>query len=700
MAALDSLVLQSASDAAAQAALLKALLACLQTGEGAGEEDQHVAIHATNLSGEWMRRLVEAGWLYPELLEALLHNALKPRVERLVTLCCDEIMTNASLNAPHSTQKLPADLQELLHDVTQGAERREDLSPLVEISRGWFGIIVSSVAVDSLQGLVEPALQKRLHPPAPENEAFDWRSREGGLWLFHAVAVCHCCPEWMLEPRKDGVPVCISVTLDALTHSRFRVRKAAETLVPTLIYTLGHDEHMLALMGGLVDVMFQTTTSRHAHERAMSARLEAQLRHTSQASTMTQGNKPTVAVRVITTCSRWLARVACSHASEPSDVDALLLSRVFGVICDWARLTESDELDRSLGLLVATMGQVVERLQAAVAGASHMGAGLRCVEHLSIALCDVVHRHNEEGSFQDLAPVRRAVCACDELWALGRIQPEHGMFEFLGLLEHSLRFGLVPEVAAVAVRWLDYVIRGFKEPCLLLSPSGLDKTSSAHLLLRSLIEECSADVLRPRLPLLMESIIELLERTAQVPLTNNYHLVSLFGTIDLLAQSPLGGENLQPWVGRLSRLLVDHVQRGQATPNTDKDCVQALWCCVQLAAGSIDCAGEVDRRVVRLLAHADWAVVHAGRENDYHRFELSAQGVANLLTACFSGVDDHDKVVGVCRVDEAEKLLRAFDAWLARLRGGGATKPTLSAYRAALRARGLVANYVARWTHL
>jgi hypothetical protein len=129
------------------------------------------------------------------------------------------------------------------------------------------------------------------------------------------------------------------------------------------------------------------------------------------------------------------------------------------------------------------------------------------------------------------------------------------MFEFLGLLEHSLRFGLVPEVAAVAVRWLDYVIRGFKvalplhrlqlspnqpinrnaptkqEPCLLLSPSGLDKTSSVHLLLRSLIEECSADVLRPRLPLLMESIIELLERTAQVPLTNNYHLVSLFGTI-------------------------------------------------------------------------------------------------------------------------------------------------------------------------
>jgi hypothetical protein len=128
------------------------------------------------------------------------------------------------------------------------------------------------------------------------------------------------------------------------------------------------------------------------------------------------------------------------------------------------------------------------------------------------------------------------------------------MFEFLGLLEHSLRFGLVPEVAAVAVRWLDYVIRGFKvalplhrlqlspnqpinrnaptkqEPCLLLSPSG-DKTSSVHLLLRSLIEECSADVLRPRLPLLMESIIELLERTAQVPLTNNYHLVSLFGTI-------------------------------------------------------------------------------------------------------------------------------------------------------------------------
>lgn len=40
---------------------------------------------------------------------------------------------------------------------------------------------------------------------------------------------------------------------------------------------------------------------------------------------------------------------------------------------------------------------------------------------------DVVHRHNEEGSFQDLAPVRRAVCACDELWALGRIQPEHGV---------------------------------------------------------------------------------------------------------------------------------------------------------------------------------------------------------------------------------------------------------------------------------
>jgi hypothetical protein len=36
------------------------------------------------------------------------------------------------------------------------------------------------------------------------------------------------------------------------------------------------------------------------------------------------------------------------------------------------------------------------------------------------------------------------------------------MFELMGLLDHSLRFGLVPEVAAVAVRWLDYVIRGFK----------------------------------------------------------------------------------------------------------------------------------------------------------------------------------------------------------------------------------------------
>jgi hypothetical protein len=245
------------------------------------------------------------------------------------------------------------------------------------------------------------------------------------------------------------------------------------------------------------------------------------------------------------------------------------------------------------------------------------------------------------------------------------------MFELLGLLDRSLRFGLVPEVAAVAVRWLDYVIRGFKvraaalplrlttdsrlsphhpskqEPCLLLSPSGLDKTGSVHLLLRTLIEECSADVLRPRLPLLMESIIELLESTAQVPLTNNYHLVSLFGTIgtprtrthkhthdtrtrhtthdtthgmrathvtdahlspDVLANSPLDGEHLQPWVGRLSRLLVDHVQRGQATPNANKDGVQALWCCVQLAAASTDCAGEVDRRVVRLLAHADWVV--------------------------------------------------------------------------------------------
>ncbi len=40
---------------------------------------------------------------------------------------------------------------------------------------------------------------------------------------------------------------------------------------------------------------------------------------------------------------------------------------------------------------------------------------------------NVVHRLNEEGSFQALAPVRRAVCACDELWALGRIQPEHGV---------------------------------------------------------------------------------------------------------------------------------------------------------------------------------------------------------------------------------------------------------------------------------
>jgi hypothetical protein len=167
---------------------------------------------------------------------------------------------------------------------------------------------------------------------------------------------------------------------------QFRVRKAAEALVSTLIYKLGHDEHMLALMGGLADVMFQTTTSRRAHERAMSDRLEAQLRHTSQSSTMTQENKPMVAVRVITTCSRWLARAASDHASEPSDV-ALLLGRVFGVICDWASLTESDELDRSLGLLVATLGQVVERLQAAVAGASHVGAGLRCVERLSIALC-------------------------------------------------------------------------------------------------------------------------------------------------------------------------------------------------------------------------------------------------------------------------------------------------------------------------
>ena len=166
------------------------------------------------------------------------------------------------------------------------------------------------------------------------------------------------------------------------------MRKAAETLVSTLIYKLGHDEHMLALMGGLVDVMFQTTACRRAHERAMSDRLEAQLCHTSQSSTMTQENKPMVAVRVITTCSRWLARAASTHASEPSDVDvALLLSRVFGVISDWASLTESDELDRSLGVLVATLGQVVERLLAAVAGASHVGAGLHCVERLSIALC-------------------------------------------------------------------------------------------------------------------------------------------------------------------------------------------------------------------------------------------------------------------------------------------------------------------------
>ncbi len=205
----------------------------------------------------------------------------------------------------------------------------------------------------------------------------------------------------------------------------------------------------------------------------------------------------------------------------------------------------------------------------------------------------------------------------------------------------------------------------------------------------------------------MESIIELLESTAQVPLTNNYHLVSLFGTIgtlrahahdthdthdtrhtthvtdahvlpDVLAKSPLGGENLEPWVGRLSRLLVDHVQRDRETPNANRDGVQALWCCVQLAAASTDCAGEVDRRVVRLLAHADWVGVGAGRDNDSHRFELSVQGVANLLAACFSGVDDdaHDQAVGVCRVDEAEKLLRAFDAWLARVRGDEVTRPT------------------------
>jgi hypothetical protein len=65
--------------------------------------------------------------------------------------------------------------------------------------------------------------------------------REGGLWLFHAVAICHYCPEWMLEPRKDGVPVCISVTLGALTHSR--VRPKGPTFLPGLFFTLSgpHD---------------------------------------------------------------------------------------------------------------------------------------------------------------------------------------------------------------------------------------------------------------------------------------------------------------------------------------------------------------------------------------------------------------------------------------------------------------------------
>jgi hypothetical protein len=108
MCALDSLVLQSECDAAAQAALPKALLACLQVrvgeevlrfhrlprhtlqpdyswlaqmGEGAGEEDRDVAIHATNLSGAWiLRRWAEAAYA------AELHGG--PLLQ-LLFVCCD-----------------------------------------------------------------------------------------------------------------------------------------------------------------------------------------------------------------------------------------------------------------------------------------------------------------------------------------------------------------------------------------------------------------------------------------------------------------------------------------------------------------------------------------------------------------------------------------------------------------------------------
>ncbi len=67
--------------------------------------------------------------------------------------------------------------------------------------------------------------------------------REGGLWLFHAVAVCHYCPEWMLEPRKDGVPVCISVTLDALTHSRVRPKS-----LPKAIFLDSSSHHYIRMI--------------------------------------------------------------------------------------------------------------------------------------------------------------------------------------------------------------------------------------------------------------------------------------------------------------------------------------------------------------------------------------------------------------------------------------------------------------------